>query len=95
MSGENRRPTNGSQTDPNPNEIGKTSATKRLQKELMDLVMNSDKSITAFPEGDNLFRSQFFHLILNFILIIVLSIKLLDNTFPNLTFNHMISSMDQ
>jgi ubiquitin-conjugating enzyme E2 C len=56
MSGENRRPTNGSQIDPNPNESGKTAATKRLQKELMDLVMNSDKSITAFPDGDNLFR---------------------------------------
>lgn len=28
----------------------------RLQKELMTLMMNSDKSITAFPEGENLFK---------------------------------------
>jgi len=56
MTSENRRPVNVSQTDSIVNEVGKTAATKRLQKELMDLVMHSDKSITAFPDGDNLFR---------------------------------------
>lgn len=56
MASENRRPVNGSQSEVNPNETGKLAVTKRLQKELMDLVMNSDKSITAFPDGDNLFR---------------------------------------
>ncbi|ELU00109.1 hypothetical protein CAPTEDRAFT_168305 [Capitella teleta] len=34
----------------------KHSVTKRLQKELMTLMMNPDKTISAFPEGDNLFR---------------------------------------
>ena len=32
------------------------SATKRLQQELMQLMMNSDKDASAFPEGDNLFE---------------------------------------
>ncbi|KAK2166803.1 hypothetical protein LSH36_35g07015 [Paralvinella palmiformis] len=32
------------------------SATKRLQKELSTLMMCGDKGISAFPEGDNLFR---------------------------------------
>lgn len=31
-------------------------AVKRLQKELMDLMMCADKSISAFPDGENLFR---------------------------------------
>lgn len=38
---------------------GKTSqneAKKRLQKELMDLMMSNEKGVSAFPEGDNLFR---------------------------------------
>jgi len=32
------------------------SVTKRLQKELMTLMMSGDKGISAFPEGDNLFK---------------------------------------
>lgn len=34
----------------------KSAATKRLQKELMDLMMCGDKNISAFPESDNLFK---------------------------------------
>lgn len=32
------------------------SVTKRLQKELMTLMMSGSKGISAFPDGDNLFR---------------------------------------
>jgi ubiquitin-conjugating enzyme E2 C len=32
------------------------SVTKRLQKELMTLMMMNDQSVSAFPEGDNLFK---------------------------------------
>jgi ubiquitin-conjugating enzyme E2 C len=32
------------------------SVSKRLQKELMTLMMSGDKGISAFPDGDNLFR---------------------------------------
>jgi len=32
------------------------SVTKRLQSELMQLMMASDKDATAFPDGDNLFN---------------------------------------
>ncbi|KAJ3647542.1 hypothetical protein Zmor_019413 [Zophobas morio] len=32
------------------------AVTKRLHKELMTLMMSEDKSISAFPEGDNLFK---------------------------------------
>jgi len=32
------------------------SVSKRLQKELMSLMMSGDKGISAFPDGDNLFR---------------------------------------
>lgn len=32
------------------------SVSKRLQHELMTLMMSSDKGISAFPEGDNLFK---------------------------------------
>lgn len=31
-------------------------ASKRLQKELMDLMMSGEKGVSAFPEGDNLFK---------------------------------------
>lgn len=34
-----------------------SEATKRLQKELMDLMLSGASGISAFPEGDNLFRS--------------------------------------
>lgn len=37
-------------------EKGHNEATKRLQRELMELMMKGDKGISAFPEGDNLFR---------------------------------------
>ncbi|KAJ6218503.1 hypothetical protein RDWZM_009660 [Blomia tropicalis] len=36
--------------------IDKSGAVKRLQKELMELMMCTDKSISAFPDGENLFR---------------------------------------
>lgn len=32
------------------------SVTKRLQQELMQLMMNSEEGTTAFPDGDNLFE---------------------------------------
>ncbi|GLV39585.1 vihar [Carabus blaptoides fortunei] len=32
------------------------AVSKRLQKELMVLMMSSDKSISAFPDGENLFK---------------------------------------
>ena len=32
---------------------GQNEAKKRLQKELMDLMMANEKGISAFPEGDN------------------------------------------
>lgn len=32
------------------------SVSKRLQKELMSLMMSGNKGISAFPDGDNLFR---------------------------------------
>lgn len=35
-------------------QAGGQSVTKRLQKELMNLMMNPDKSISAFPAGDNM-----------------------------------------
>jgi len=35
---------------------GQNEATKRLQRELMELMLSGDKGISAFPEGDNLFR---------------------------------------
>uniref|UniRef100_G3MNP4 Ubiquitin-conjugating enzyme E2 C n=1 Tax=Amblyomma maculatum TaxID=34609 RepID=G3MNP4_AMBMU len=35
---------------------GRHSVTKRLQQELMTLMMSGDKGISAFPDGDNLFR---------------------------------------
>ncbi|XP_061730456.1 ubiquitin-conjugating enzyme E2 C [Nerophis ophidion] len=36
--------------------LAKGSVTKRLQKELMTLMMAGDKGITAFPESENLFK---------------------------------------
>ncbi|RWS23632.1 ubiquitin-conjugating enzyme E2 C-like protein [Leptotrombidium deliense] len=33
-----------------------SAASKRLRRELMDLMMSSDKGVSAFPDGDNLFR---------------------------------------
>ena len=35
--------------------VGKASV-KRLQSELMQLMMSGDKDATAFPQGDNLFE---------------------------------------
>lgn len=35
---------------------GQNEAKKRLQKELMELMMANEKGVSAFPEGDNLFR---------------------------------------
>jgi ubiquitin-conjugating enzyme E2 C len=37
--------------------VGKEKeASKRLQKELLDLMMSSEKGVSAFPEADNLFK---------------------------------------
>lgn len=36
--------------------VDRSGAIKRLQKELMELMMCNDKSISAFPDGENLFR---------------------------------------
>ena len=35
---------------------GGKATTKRLQSELMQLMMSGDKDATAFPQGDNLFE---------------------------------------
>ncbi|RXN15559.1 deoxynucleotidyltransferase terminal-interacting 1 [Labeo rohita] len=43
----------GSETSGN---VSKGSVTKRLQQELMTLMMSGDKGISAFPESDNLFK---------------------------------------
>lgn len=34
----------------------KHSVSKRLQQELLSLMMSNEKSISAFPDGDNLFK---------------------------------------
>ena len=36
--------------------VDRSAALKRLQKELMELMLCEDKSISAFPDGENLFR---------------------------------------
>ncbi|RVE72970.1 hypothetical protein OJAV_G00043880 [Oryzias javanicus] len=38
------------------NNMTKGSVSKRLQQELMTLMMSGDKGISAFPESDNLFK---------------------------------------
>jgi len=45
----------GKQTDQPSGAASDGSITKRLQQELMQLMMNGDGSVSAFPEGDNLF----------------------------------------
>jgi len=45
----------GKQTDQPSGAASDGSITKRLQQELMQLMMNGDDSVSAFPEGDNLF----------------------------------------
>lgn len=37
-------------------DTGKHSVAKRLQQELMTLMMSGDKTVSAFPDGDNLFH---------------------------------------
>ncbi|CAG2116641.1 unnamed protein product [Medioppia subpectinata] len=54
---QNRRPVESAVADKSLSQSGRMAATKRLQKELMDFVLNSDTSMTAFPDGDNLFSS--------------------------------------
>ena len=56
MNSENRRVVETKPNEEKVNESGRIAATKRLQKELMAFVLQSDSSITAFPDGDNLFR---------------------------------------
>ena len=34
----------------------KHSVSKRLQQELLSLMMSSEKGVSAFPDGDNLFK---------------------------------------
>lgn len=34
----------------------KHSVTKRLQQELLSLMMSGEKGVSAFPDGDNLFK---------------------------------------
>lgn len=41
--------------------VDRTGVVKRLQKELMELMMCNDKSISAFPDGENLFRFVLFN----------------------------------
>ncbi|GMH50099.1 hypothetical protein TrVE_jg682 [Triparma verrucosa] len=43
-------------TATNPVKPQGESVTKRLQQELMQLMMNSEEGTTAFPNGDNLFE---------------------------------------
>ncbi|KAF5274108.1 hypothetical protein FQR65_LT04506 [Abscondita terminalis] len=38
------------------NSSDNNAVTKRLQKELMTLMMSQEKGVSAFPEGENLFR---------------------------------------
>ncbi|XP_076370975.1 ubiquitin-conjugating enzyme E2 C-like [Tachypleus tridentatus] len=45
-----------SSEDNHKTETGQHSVSKRLQQELMKLMMSGDKGISAFPDGDNLFR---------------------------------------
>ena len=40
---------------------GGKATTKRLQSELMQLMMSGDKDATAFPQGDNLFGMGWYH----------------------------------
>jgi ubiquitin-conjugating enzyme E2 C len=40
----------------NAGKSGGKATTKRLQSELMQLMMSGDKDATAFPQGDNLFE---------------------------------------
>nr|XP_002739305.1 PREDICTED: ubiquitin-conjugating enzyme E2 C-like [Saccoglossus kowalevskii] len=39
-----------------PSKKDSHSVSKRLQQELMTLMMNASKGISAFPDGDNIFR---------------------------------------
>ena len=41
---------------PKPATCGNGEASKRLQRELMQLMMSQDKSVSAFPEGGNIFK---------------------------------------
>ncbi|XP_074558955.1 uncharacterized protein LOC141814900 [Curcuma longa] len=43
------------QPKPLPNPIDTASISRRLQKELMALMMSSDAGVSAFPEGENIF----------------------------------------
>jgi len=46
---------NSSGNAPPAGKKAKAGVTKRLQSELMKLMMSGNKAITAFPDGDNLF----------------------------------------
>lgn len=51
--------------------VDRSAAVKRLQKELMELMVCGDKSISAFPDGENLFRLVFFYLSATILILIL------------------------
>jgi len=48
--------TSSSKSGPTPASSAGQSVNKRLQSELMQLMMSGDSGISAFPEGDNIFQ---------------------------------------
>ncbi|CAN6560395.1 hypothetical protein ACFX13_030956 [Malus domestica] len=48
-------PSNTKQSQPRPKTVDSQSVLKRLQSELMALMMGGDSGISAFPEEDNIF----------------------------------------
>ncbi|KAJ6822688.1 putative ubiquitin-conjugating enzyme E2 C [Iris pallida] len=48
-------PPSSKQPRPPPNPVDSTSVSKRLQKELMSLMMSGNVGVSAFPEGENIF----------------------------------------
>ncbi|KAH3812028.1 ubiquitin-conjugating enzyme E2 C-like [Dreissena polymorpha] len=53
-SASNQRPKESTTLSTNPKE--RHSVSKRLQQELRTLLMSGDPGVTAFPDGDNLFK---------------------------------------
>jgi hypothetical protein len=56
--GSNRSTTTNSKKSENATNIPKDkhSVSKRLQQELLSLMMSGEKGVSAFPDGDNLFK---------------------------------------
>ena len=61
MNSENRRIVENNKNEEKVSESGRIAATKRLQKELMSFVLQSDETMTAFPDGDNLFKYESYY----------------------------------